>query len=510
MSEITYKKLYPSASQPGLYFGLGKIHKLEEGNRNVEDLPLRPVISNIGTATYQISKYLANLLAPLAKSIYTIESTKDFLDKLKQKSIHPDYLMVSFDVVSLFTNVPLDYTIDLILKQVYEEKLIETKFKKMQLRELLNMCTKEMHFAFNEEMYKQIDGVAMGSPLGPVIANIFMVHLETHLIPQMGDKVASWGRYVDDTFTFVKANCIDDIIRELNGFHRDIQFTYEVEKERSITFLDVLIRRKTDGFFETTVFRKKSATNLYVNWKAFAPRGWKIGTLKGIIRRAFLICSEEEGLAKELRHIKHVFVDINGYPKRIVNNNIKQIKRKLEIEAQNVEVPNGNTLVSDGEVSFPYMCLPYKGREGENILKRFQNKIKNFLPNSVKPRISFKGKKLGSHFRIKDKVKEEHQSDLIYKYYDQFDLGNQELKYVGETKVRYGTRTYQHLNTDKKSAVYKYIKRYKLDSTDENFGIIEKGFDKPIDRKLAEALYIKELKPVLNEQVQSFQLHLFN
>ena len=101
--------------------------------------------------------------------------------------------MVSFDVVSLFTNVPLDYTIDLILKQVYEEKLIETKFKKMQLRELLNMCTKEMHFAFNEEMYKQIDGVAMGSPLGPVLANIFMVHLETHLIPQMGDKVASWG-----------------------------------------------------------------------------------------------------------------------------------------------------------------------------------------------------------------------------------------------------------------------------------------------------------------------------
>ena len=68
----------------------------------------------------------------------------------------------------------------------------------------------------------------------------------------------------------------------------------------------------------------------------------------------------------------------------------------------------------------------------------------------INPRISFKGKKLGSHFRIKDKVKEEHQSDLIYKYYDQFHLGNQELKYVGETKVSDGTRTYQHLHSDKK------------------------------------------------------------
>ena len=129
--------------------------------------------------------------------------------------------------------------------------MIETKFKKTQLRELLNLCTREMHFAFEEEMYKQVDGVAMGSPLGPVLANIFMVHLETNLIPQMGDKLASWGRYVDDTFTFVKANCINDIVEKLNGFHRDIQFTYEVEKEGIINFLDVY---------------------------AYAPGSWKIGT----------------------------------------------------------------------------------------------------------------------------------------------------------------------------------------------------------------------------------------
>ena len=71
----TYKKLYPSSSHPGLFFGLGKVHKLDENNRSVEALPLRPVISNIGTATYEISKYLATLLSPLAKGKYTIDSS---------------------------------------------------------------------------------------------------------------------------------------------------------------------------------------------------------------------------------------------------------------------------------------------------------------------------------------------------------------------------------------------------------------------------------------------------
>ena len=99
--EKDYKKLYPSSSRPGLYFGLAKVHKLKDDTRNLVDLPLRPVISNIGTATYEISKYLAKLLQPLAKSEHTIESTKDFVTKLKGKRIPTDFELVSFDMVSL-------------------------------------------------------------------------------------------------------------------------------------------------------------------------------------------------------------------------------------------------------------------------------------------------------------------------------------------------------------------------------------------------------------------------
>ena len=192
-SSKVYKKLYPSSSRPGLYFGLAKVHKLN-GSTDVNQLPMRPVISNIGTATYELSKYLADLLRPLTKSEYSIDSTKDFIDRIRQKGIPQGYEMVSFDVVSLFTSVPLDYTINLILDKIYREKLVKTKLKRGEMKKLLETCTKEMHFSFNGEIYRQ---------LGPVIANIFMVELEKTLVPQLEGTVGLWYRYVDDTFTFI-------------------------------------------------------------------------------------------------------------------------------------------------------------------------------------------------------------------------------------------------------------------------------------------------------------------
>ena len=138
-NEQDYTRLYPSGSQPGLFFGLAKVHKLKEGQNTVDHLPLRPVISNIGTTTYQISKHLTKLLTPLTKSEHNIESTDDFIDKLKGLKIDDGYKMVSLDVVSLFTSVPLDYTINVILDEVFKEKKIQTKLTRAELKSLLEL-----------------------------------------------------------------------------------------------------------------------------------------------------------------------------------------------------------------------------------------------------------------------------------------------------------------------------------------------------------------------------------
>ena len=100
-----YQKLYPTGSSPGKFYGTAKIHKLQP-NQGIDELPLRPIISNINTATYELTRYLAKALSPLSQSDYTVSSSKVFTEIIKLKSILDNHKLVSFDVKLLFTNVP--------------------------------------------------------------------------------------------------------------------------------------------------------------------------------------------------------------------------------------------------------------------------------------------------------------------------------------------------------------------------------------------------------------------
>ena len=149
-------------SCPGKFYCTAKIHMLPP-NGFIDKLPLVPIVSNIGTASYQLAKYLAKLLFPLAQCNYTINSTKDLMIKIKNEKIPENYEMVSFDVKSLFTSVPLEHTIDIIIKRIYEKHEITTVFTKNEMKKLLPICTKNVHFSFNNDICIHIYGVAMGS-----------------------------------------------------------------------------------------------------------------------------------------------------------------------------------------------------------------------------------------------------------------------------------------------------------------------------------------------------------
>ena len=101
--------------------------------------------------------------------------------------------MISFDVSSLFTNVPLDYTIDVIMRRIYTERETETNITKKELKDLLILCTK--YFSFNEQLYLQKDGAVMGSPLGAIIAGIFLVKLKRNLLPMLSHYMKSWKSF---------------------------------------------------------------------------------------------------------------------------------------------------------------------------------------------------------------------------------------------------------------------------------------------------------------------------
>ena len=207
MPKDVYQKLYPTGLSPGKFYGTTKIHKLPP-NQDIDELPLRPIISNTNIAIYVLARYLAKVSSPLSQSDYTVSSCKEFTEIIKLKSIPDNYKLASFYVKSLFTNSPLDSTIDISLNRIYEKKDLTVNIDRKDMRDLILLCTKNVHFTFNNDIYKQTDGVAMGSPLGPVLAGIIMVELENYMVPRLSNHLHFWRRYVDDTFTFVKEESI--------------------------------------------------------------------------------------------------------------------------------------------------------------------------------------------------------------------------------------------------------------------------------------------------------------
>ena len=110
-----------------------------------------------------------------------------------------------------------------------------------------------------KEVYKQTDSVAMRSPLGPVLADIFMVELENNIVPVLQENLSFW--ILDDTLCFIKIGTISYITTILNNFDPNITFTYKVEKDRKLPFLDVLLIKKENNIV-TTVYRKATTSDI--------------------------------------------------------------------------------------------------------------------------------------------------------------------------------------------------------------------------------------------------------
>ena len=133
LTNSEYKQLYPAGSSPERLYGTAKIHKLSN-DANIRKLPIRPIISDFSIAKYHASKYLSKLLSPRIISEYTIFSTKDFVQNIQTITVPTGYDMFSFDLKSLFTNVTLKYTVDLVLKRIYDNGELSTDITRSEMK----------------------------------------------------------------------------------------------------------------------------------------------------------------------------------------------------------------------------------------------------------------------------------------------------------------------------------------------------------------------------------------
>ena len=193
------------------------------------------------------------------------------------------------------------------------------------MRDLLLLCTKNVHFSYIGDIYTPAGGVAIGSPLGPVLAGIFMVELERTILPTLRECMSPWKRYVNDTISYIKEESIEHALPKLNGYHDNIEFTYEIENDGKLPFLDVLIIRK-DYEVERTVYRKSANNDIYLHFQSFSPATWKWRRLQTLVSRVFKVCSNDQHLQNGIKHLENVFRDINGYPNWIIEQTIENVK----------------------------------------------------------------------------------------------------------------------------------------------------------------------------------------
>ena len=490
LSTVEYKRLYPRGSVIPRLYGIPKTHK--------ENIPVRPIMSMTNTAYEPLSKWLAQKLQPIEAyfSEYCIKDSFSFVDVLRGVNTHSTFpapssptVMVSYDVSSLFTNVPVFETIDIIIRAVEEQPHL-CGISPSLLRELLTLCTTNVQFRFNDVFWRQIDGVAMGSPLSCLFANVFMGHIEQTMHDQIKSHCSLYLRYVDDTFALVNdEQHAHEFLRVLNDAHPCLHFTYDLELSNFLPFLDVGVHKQSDGTFSTTIYRKQTFNGVYLNYHSFAPLSFKKGLVRTLFIRACRICSPEH-LQCEFDFLFHA-LQLNSYPEYFIN------RHKVTSY-----VPNNS--VSTAEKKPVYIRLPFYGDGPTARLRRALTTATKRMFFAAQPVITFSTTKLPVA-SPKDRLPTASMSSVIYS----FRCGCRTASYIGRTSRTLAVRAREHipkwLEMGRPGRCHSSISEHLLACTNcppaprDRFTIVAQGRNQRVLRIL-EALFIKRDQPSLCKQ----------
>ena len=172
ISEETRRSLKPVGTRPGIMYGLCKVHKDIIDNCP----PFRPILSAINTPTYKLAKFLVPILKSLTSNEHTVKDSFAFAEEIVEQD--SECFMGSLDVDSLFTNIPLEETIDICTNTLFENMEKVEGLSKIEFKEVLSLATKESYFIFKEQLYEQVDRFATVLPLFPTLDNVFLVYFE--------------------------------------------------------------------------------------------------------------------------------------------------------------------------------------------------------------------------------------------------------------------------------------------------------------------------------------------
>ena len=490
----TYNRIYPQGSQPGKLYGMVKNHK--------KNCPMRPVLSAINTPEYNLAKWLEKQLRPFLNDPYSVPSSEAFCNELRQVKPSPSDLYVSFDIKSLYTNVPVKEVVDDICNVVYSNSpvsrfFVDSKITKIMFRNILNICCKSI-FLYKDTVYEQRDGVAMGLPLAPLLANWFVSKIERNIFSDSKNnqcKPIFYKRYVDDIFAvFTNSSDRDRFFTVLNSSHPNLQFTMEITTD-ALPFLDVEITAK-DGMYNTRVYRKPTNTGVLLNFESIAPLKWKKALVRGMLNKAYKLSSSLACFKSETEIIKSSLRK-NSYPDRFITKLCDNF-----IESNNIakssfpHVPAGtNTRSKDKKSNF--FTIPYVGKASIKLQRQIAAEMERM---QISVFGSYTTTKTSSYFNLKDKCPTLFTSNVVYEFTCLRDEGT---AYIGETRRQLFRRVSDHAGKDKNSAVFNHLYNCSVCQSTKSicgqFKILQKCT--PQNLLSFESLLIAKHRPVLNTQL---------
>ena len=412
----------------------------------------------------------------------------------------PGDLLVSYDVSLLFTNVPLDETIKILADRAFSNNWFNSEYdlniSKQDLIDLLRVATKGQLFQFNVSLDEQIDGVAMGSPLGPLLANVLMSSIEEKLDVE-GKLPPYYRRYVDHTLTVIPdLSTARDFLNTLKHAHTAIKFTMEVENGGMLPFLGIQLLNRAPRI-ETKVFVKPTNSGLLLHYYSHVNNRYRRGLLTTMLDRAYRLSSSWSYFTEDCERLKSVFSKLK-YPKHLVDSIVKNLL--------NLRVADQSPLQSKSTTkNTTRVVIPFKDQESANIVKTQLKDLSVKLQTIVQP--VFTSRKIAQEFPTSEwKPQLIDQQCVVYNFKcDQCDAG-----YVGYTRGYLFVRVDGHRS--KTSSVRKhYDNRHAGRIPDELhncFNVLQKCQNK-FDCLVNEMLLNKQLRPCLNVQSDSIRAEVF-
>ena len=336
----------------------------------------------------------------------------------------------------------------------------------------------------------------MGSPISPLIANIFMEEFEVKALQSCPNPPSMWLRFVDDTFVINQAELSQDLLHHINTQDPHIQFTVEPTQQGSLPFLDTLVTIQPDNTLNTSVYRKPTHTDQYLHWDSNHHITAKQSVYNTLAHRAKTVSSTQDLLDKELSHIKTALQHC-----QFATWALNQWEHKFKHPSQDNNTNNTNTNNStnsnnqDSNSNYKTtIVIPYIPHTADRFKK---------LCKSRGIQVHFKGTNtlrttLGNH---KDKDPKTKQTGVIYKY--QCPHVQCSSSYIGESGRSLGDQVKEHLKAPSPIHLHSTTTGHLLDPN--QFNIMHKEVHGQ-SRTIKEAMFIHVQDHPLNHNLGKYQL----